>query len=278
MATPDPHGPPLAVWPTAQQALADQRAQYPDLPPVAFPVMAPALAQRLVTELSQPGDLVADLMCGSGTVCVEALDLERHVLAVDCEPACVAQTRDTLDARPQAPALVEQLWQADAREAGDLLVGYRGCCDLIVIAPPAPATGSRSTDSLQPANLARLDPEAHDGAMVDVLAACAVLLRPGGCLAVLTQYSPRWAGRLLDPLPRTVSAAAEAGLEYHQHIIVLTHPLRHGRIHARPAPPRRITVSSTAAVATLHSNAHANICLFRKPFPSAPEVGEGLNQ
>lgn len=63
---------------------------------VGYPTQKPlALMRRLIECFSDPGDLVADLCCGSGTTLVAALTLGRRALGVDssADAIAVAQTR-----------------------------------------------------------------------------------------------------------------------------------------------------------------------------------------
>ena len=62
-----------------------------------------AIAQDLIQEYSKPGQLVADMFCGSGTVPLEAVRLGRRVFASDTSTYAVVLTKGKL----QAPAKVE---------------------------------------------------------------------------------------------------------------------------------------------------------------------------
>ena len=78
---------PLSVWATAQHdARAQRRGRY--LPAAtAHPAkMLPAIAATAITRYSEPGDLVADPMCGIGTTLVEAIHLGRDAIGVEYEP------------------------------------------------------------------------------------------------------------------------------------------------------------------------------------------------
>ena len=78
--------PPLSVWVTAQQdARTQRRGRY--LPEsMAHPAkMLPAIAATAIERYTQPGDLVADPMCGIGTTLVEAIHLGRGILERDIE-------------------------------------------------------------------------------------------------------------------------------------------------------------------------------------------------
>jgi DNA modification methylase len=65
-----------------------------------WPTQKPAaLLRRIVLATTQPGDLVADFFCGSGTTAVVAAELGRRYLAVDISPEAVAITRSRLGIR-----------------------------------------------------------------------------------------------------------------------------------------------------------------------------------
>src|SRR5579885_1325032 len=50
----------------------------------------PQIPDALIRELSNEGDTVADVFCGSGTTLVEALLLNRHAIGFDANPlACL---------------------------------------------------------------------------------------------------------------------------------------------------------------------------------------------
>jgi len=71
--------------------VARERNGYPAQKPIA-------LLERIVRASSNPGDLVADFFCGSGTALVVAKQLGRHYLACDCNAAAVAMTQERLQA------------------------------------------------------------------------------------------------------------------------------------------------------------------------------------
>jgi hypothetical protein len=68
----------------------------------------PDIARRAIEALSQPGDLVLDPFCGSGTVLVEALLAGRRAAGVDASPLAIALSRlkTTPLAEPERTALV----------------------------------------------------------------------------------------------------------------------------------------------------------------------------
>ena len=56
----------------------------------------PQIPHALIQELSQIGDTVADIFCGSGTTLVEALSLKRNAIGIDANPlACLISEAKT---------------------------------------------------------------------------------------------------------------------------------------------------------------------------------------
>src|SRR5713101_5762863 len=108
----------LSVWPTAQRdSRTQRRGRY--LPEsVAHPAkMLPAIAATAITRYSEPGDLVADPMCGIGTTLVEAIHLSRDAIGVEYEPrwAHIAAANVT-HARRQGAAGEADVIRGDARQ------------------------------------------------------------------------------------------------------------------------------------------------------------------
>lgn len=64
---------------------------------VGYPTQKPlALLERLIAALTDPGDLVIDLFCGSGTTLVAAARLGRRWIGGDRSPAAIACARQRL--------------------------------------------------------------------------------------------------------------------------------------------------------------------------------------
>jgi len=57
----------------------------------------PQIPHALIKELSNPGDIVADIFCGSGTTLVEANLLDRNTIGIDANPlaALISQAKTT---------------------------------------------------------------------------------------------------------------------------------------------------------------------------------------
>ena len=62
--------------------------------------MLPAIAATAITRYTEPGDLVADPMCGIGTTLVEAIHLGRDAIGVEYEPRWAAARRRQHHPRP----------------------------------------------------------------------------------------------------------------------------------------------------------------------------------
>ncbi|MEV4800755.1 hypothetical protein AB0K18_12145 [Nonomuraea sp. NPDC049421] len=122
-------------------------------------------------------------------------------------------------------------------------------------------------------------PSSHGAAKAYGVAAAARLLKPGGHLAVVAGLHRR--GGVVDPLPKLIVQAREAGLVYLQHIVALRHPARGERID--PGLLRRglAELQELPACAGLPASArvHSDVLLFTRPGgyseprdPQAPPV------
>lgn len=64
---------------------------------VGYPTQKPlALLKRVITAVTEPGDVVADFFCGSGTTLVAAAQLQRRFFGCDISPDAVQVTRQRL--------------------------------------------------------------------------------------------------------------------------------------------------------------------------------------
>ncbi len=74
-----------------------------------YPTQKPeALLERIIRASSNPGDLVADFFCGSGTAAVVSARLGRHFIACDNTFRAVHTTRARLCALPAAPFALDR--------------------------------------------------------------------------------------------------------------------------------------------------------------------------
>jgi modification methylase len=244
---------PVAVWPCAQTSAQYQRAgRY--LPACSRHPgkMLPELARRLVAEYCPPGGLVVDPMCGIGTTLVEAAALGRRAVGVELEPRWAQLARANLaHALPTDQAALAEVRIGDARRLPEPLEDVTSRVDLVVTSPPYECEagmidkpGWRAGQPLCPRdtlNYSR-DPTNLGGArgqdwrtgIGEVLAGCAVVLRPGGLLVTVTKNTRR-AGRLNDLATATIELADQAGFGYLQHILALHAGIRDGRLVGRPS-------------------------------------------
>jgi len=245
----------LSVWPTAQQdARTQRRGRY--LPEsVAHPAkMLPAIAATAIAHYTEPGDLVADPMCGIGTTLVEAVHLGRDGLGIEYEDRWASlAAANVAHARRQGAMGDAEVIRGDARLLPGLLPpGTVGRAALVVTSPPyGPSVhgqvkaeqrrgaegGVRKYDNRyghDPANLAHQGLDELLAGFTSILAGCAVLLRPGG-LAVVTARPWRQHGELVDLPAAVIAAGARAGLVPVARCVALLAGLRGGRLIARPS-------------------------------------------
>ena len=70
----------------------------------------PQIPRTLIDRLSAPGDVVADIFCGSGTTLVEALRAGRHAVGVDANPiACLISEAKTARLDPASILALAEL-------------------------------------------------------------------------------------------------------------------------------------------------------------------------
>ncbi len=272
---------PLAVWPVGQRSAQYQRTgrYHPDC--TAHPgKMLPDLARRIVVEYSQPGQLVADPMAGTGTTLVEAALAGRRAVGVELEARWVdLARRNAAHVLDLASRRLVTVHQGDATDLAALLGDDAGAVDLVCTSPPYAcdvgnldatnwgaghnlcATAERNY-SADRANLGHARGHAYEQAMADVYRACRAVLRPGGILAVVTKNTRR-KGRLFDLAGLTVALAEAQGFTYLQHVIALHAAVRDGDLVARPSFWQRTqTEKARARGEAVHLVVHEDLCLF----------------
>ncbi len=276
----------LSVWPTAQRdARTQRRGRY--LPEsTAHPAkMLPAIAATAIRRYTEPGDLVADPMCGIGTTLVEAVHLGRDGLGIEYEEhwAGVAAA-NVAHARRHGATGTAEVIRGDARQLPALLPpGAAGRAALVVTSPPyGPSVhgqvkaeqrrgaqgGVRKYDnrySQDPANLAHQGLDELLAGFTEILAGCAVLLRPGG-LAVVTARPWRQHGELVDLPAAVIAAGARAGLVPVARCVALLAGLRGGRLIARPSFFQLDNLRRARAKGEpWHLIVHEDMLIFRNP-------------
>jgi modification methylase len=272
----------LSVWPTAQQPAPRQRAGRYLPASTAHPAkMLPAIAQTAITRYTTPGDLVVDPMCGIGTTLVEAAWLGRAAMGVEYEPRWAELARANLaHATAQGASGTGTVIGGDARKLLDLLPSrVRGQVALVLTSPPygqsvhgqadaRPGQGVTKWDyrySADRANLGRANDRVLLGAMEQILAACRVLLRPGG-MVVLTARPWRRRGLLVDFPGALVRAGERAGLVAFERHAALLVGLQHDRLVGRPSFFQLDRVrKARAAGVPIRLIAHEDVLILRAP-------------
>jgi DNA modification methylase len=258
--------------------------------------MLPELARRAINAYSDPGDLVADPMCGIGTTLVEAIHLDRTAVGVELEPRWAAlATANLAHARDQGATGHAGVIEGNATQLPKLLTrAHRklhqrnktarlgaGSVDLILTSPPyaceiqtidKPAwiaggsLGAKDTRNYTSnmENLGHARGHQYHEAMSDVYAAAAAALKPGGFLVVVTK-NLRAGGEMHDLAGDTVHLCQQTGLLYWQHVIALHAAIRDSQLVPRPSFWQ---LSTTRKARTrgdrTHLVCHEDVLVFRK--------------
>ncbi len=256
--------------------------------------MLPAIAATAIARYTEPGDLVADPMCGIGTTLVEAVHLGRDGLGIEYEErwASVAAA-NVAHARRQGATGTAEVIRGDARLLPGLLPpGTAGRAALVVTSPPyGPSVhgqvkaeqrrgaegGVRKYDNRygqDPANLAHQGLDDLLAGFTAILSGCAVLLRPGG-LAVVTARPWRQHGELVDLPAAVIAAGAAAGLVPVARCVALLAGLRGGKLIARPSFFQLDNLRRARAKGQpWHLIVHEDVLIFRNPpYPASPAAG-----
>jgi modification methylase len=282
---------PLAVWPCANTSPQYQRAGRYLPASTAHPAkMTPELARRILAAYSQPGQLVADPLCGIGTTLVEAAALGRRAVGVELEPRWAELARANLThALPPPQATLAEVRVGDARLLPQVLADLAGTVDLVATSPPyacdvgmidKPAwlagrtlcrrdTLNYSTDH---ANLGHARGDRYLAELARVYTGCFELLRPGGLLVTVTKNLRR-RGRVHDLATVTVELATQAGFQYLQHVVALLAAVRDGRLHARPSFWQLTqTRKARARGQPAHLVVHEDVLVFARRGLAAPTL------
>jgi SAM-dependent methyltransferase len=260
---------PVSVWACAQSDARTQRRGRYLAGTTAHPAkMLPALAAHAITQLTRPGEVVFDPMCGAGTTLVEAVHHGRRAVGADIEPRWADLARRNLRLAHQLGAPGSgRVFCADARGLPDNLPEpvasqLRGKVRLVLTSPPygpsthgqvevRPGAGVVKSDyryarHAQTGNLAYQPLDQLCAGLEAILAGCRSLLAPGGYV-VITARPWRRRGELID-LPAAITTAAEhAGLELTQRCVALLAGLRDGALVTRASFFQRDAVAKARA-------------------------------
>lgn len=283
MSAPDP-AQPVSVWATAQHAPATQRRgrYHPD--GTAHPAkMLPNVAAHAITHYTQPGDLVLDPMCGTGTTLVEALYLGRRALGVEYETRWAGIARTNIDlARTAGCEQDAAVFSGDARRLDAVIpADYLGTVDLVITSPPygasthgqvkvTPGEGVRKAhykygSALDRGQLANVGLGRLLSGFTRILSASALFLRPGGHV-VITARPWREHTELVDLPSHVITCATLAGLEPTERCVALLGRLAEGEFIARSSFFQRdFVVKKRQTGLPTHLIAHEDVLIFRKP-------------
>ncbi len=278
---PGPGEPPLSVWPTAQHdARTQRRGRYLPAATAHPGKMLPAIAATAITRYTQPGDLVADPMCGIGTTLIEAIHLGRDAVGAEYEPrwAELAAAGITHARRHGATGTGEVVC-GDARQLPQLVPArVRGQVTLVVTSPPyGPSIHGHvragqggvakfnNRYSRDPVNLAHHGLDALLDGITQILTGCAALLRPGG-IVVVTARPWRHRGELTDLPSAVIAAGRAAGLVPIERCVALLAGLNGEHLIARPSFFQLDNVRKARARGEpWHLIVHEDVLVFRAP-------------
>ncbi len=191
---------------------------------------SPYIPHNLILKYSQPGELVLDQMCGSGTTLVEAKLLGRDAIGVDVNPDAVMVTQDRLNFVPtqklvktkeQHPSGKVRVFVGDARNLDQI---QDGSVDLVVTHPPYAGiiayTGARVAGDLSALRLKDFFKGMHQVANEAIR-----VLKPGKYCAVLIGDTRQH--RHYVPLStRVLQIFLESGFVLKEDIIKVQHKMK----------------------------------------------------
>jgi hypothetical protein len=230
--------------------------------------MLPSLAAYAITELTRPGELVFDPMCGAGTTLIEATHHGRHAIGVDIEPRWAELARRNLRLAHEMGARgAGRVVCADARGLPvnlpePLLGELRGRVRLVLTSPPYGPSTHGQVEVRPGAGVVKSDyrysRHAHAGNLAyqplsqlcagleAILVGCRPLLAPNAYV-VITARPWRRHGELID-LPAAITTAAEhAGYQLTQRCVALLAGLRDGALVTRASFFQRDAVRKARA-------------------------------
>jgi hypothetical protein len=222
-------------------------------------------------------------MCGIGTTLVEAAHRGRDAIGVEYESrwADIADA-NIRHAHTQGAAGRAAVIRGDATQLLSLVPSaLAGQVALVVTSPPYGPTvhglvrpqagaGIHKTDAAyndgtDKGNLAYRDLTGLTDGFAQILAGCAVLLRPGGTV-VVTARPWRKHGQLVDLPSAVIGAGLRASLIPTERCIALLAAVRDGHLVARPSFFQLAAVRKARAAGTpLHLIAHEDVLIFTKP-------------
>jgi len=245
--TPKTSDVPLAVWPCAQRTCQQQRRGY--LPASSCPPgeLLPAVARRAIDTYSEPGDLVVDPSCASGTALVEAVRLDRDALGVEADRTCAdVAARNIEKARSDGAPGRARVLVGDGRDLTQALA-RREASELLPTSSERVARLPYATAAL----VLTAVPSARPAALAQYAASAVAVVKPGGFVVLVIdrrRAGSALAGELVQLLQRL-------GLLYWQHVVGLVAEIRGDQLRCRG---RRARAAAT-------TTCHEDVLVFRRP-------------
>jgi SAM-dependent methyltransferase len=239
---------PLAVWPCAQRSCREQRQdRYLPSSSCRPGELLPALARRAIDTYSDPGDLVVDPCCASGTTLVEAVRLDRDALGVEADYSCADIAAQNVEkARSDGAPGRARVLVGDGRDLPRVLA-RRDARELV--APPGERV-ARLPFATATLLLTAL-PRARPAELARYAASAAAVVKPGGF--VVLAIDRRRAGTALAG--ELVQLHQRVGLLYWQHVVGLLAEIGGEQLRYRGRPSR-------GGAAT---TCHEDVLVFRRP-------------
>ncbi|PLS74891.1 MAG: RNA methyltransferase [Actinobacteria bacterium] len=269
-----------SVWLVAQRPSREQRrGRYLPESSCHPGKMAPALAAQAIGTYTQPGDVVADPMCGIGTTLVEAAGLGRDGFGVEYEPrwAALAEANVAVARAGGAPGEAEVVVGDCRRFASLMPAELVGQVALVLTSPPYGSSthGQVSFDgrrvhkrdthySADRANLAYGGVGPLLTAMEDMLRGAFRVLTADG-VVVLTARPWRRDGALIDLPGALVGAAVACGFVLAERNVALLAAVRGHDLVPRASFFQLNDVrKARLAGRPQHVIAHEDVLVFRK--------------
>ena len=245
--TQTPSSVPLAAWPCAQRTCSEQQAGYLPASGCRPGELLPALAQRAIDTYSDPGDLVVDPSCASGTALVEAVRLDRDALGVEADDTCANAAAANIErARSDGAPGRARVLVGDGRDLPRVLA-RREARELV--APPGERV-ARLPHATAALVLTAL-PSRRPAVLAQYAASAAVVVKPGGFVVLVIDR--RRAGSALAG--ELVQLFQRLGLLYWQHVVGLVAEIDGDQLRYRGRRPR----------GTATTTCHEDVLVFRRP-------------
>lgn len=207
----------------------------------------PALARRAIGTYTEPGDLVVDPCCASGTALVEAVHLDRDAFGVEADATRAALAAANVEnARSDGAPGRARVLSGDGRDLPRVLA-RRAARELLPAANAQVAPLPYASAAL----VLTAVPSARPAALAQYATSAAAVVKPGGFVVLMIDR--RRAGTALAG--ELVQLHQSLGLLYWQHVIGLLAQIDGDQLRYR----------RTRARGTALTTCHEDVLVFRRP-------------